>query len=105
MKPENDSLDSFFLAVRSSVTEHAQRKNYTDGGADSENKMLTVMKALGIDVPHGIGEIVYKCAEYLRAPRRVLLEKVAGWAFVVWRENRDAGAATPEKQNEILRTI
>lgn len=84
-----NNLEDFFAAVRSSVDAHAARKNYTDNGPDGENKMLAVMVLLGIDVPHGIGEIIYKAAEYLKTPRRVLLEKIAGWAFCVWREHPD----------------
>lgn len=83
---KGNSLDDFFSAVRSSVNEHARRKNYTDGDPDGENKLLVVMAALGIHQQHAIGEIIYKCAEFLRAPRRVLLEKIAGWAWTVWRE-------------------
>jgi hypothetical protein len=89
LSPKGNTLDDFFNAVRSSVNDHAKRKNYTDDGADGDNKLLIVMSALGIHTPHAIGEIVYKCAEYLRCPRRVILEKIAGWAFVIWRENRE----------------
>lgn len=85
------SLDEFLEAVRDSVESHAKRKNYTDHGADGENKLVTIMAAMGIGVPHGIGEIVYKCTEYLRNPREVLLIKIAGWAFIIWRGEKDAG--------------
>ena len=81
-----NSFDAFAAAVRSSVDQHAKRKNYTDGGADDKNKMIAVMVLMGIHAPHSIGEIIYKCTEYLKTPRRVLLEKVAGWAFVLWKE-------------------
>ena len=87
--PEKNSFDTFMNAVRDSVDGHAKRKNYTDAGPDGENKLLLVMRTMDIHTPHAIGEIVYKCAEYLRTPRRVILEKIAGWAFVVWREYPD----------------
>jgi len=44
---------------------------------------------LGIHDAHGIGEIIYKASEYLKAPtetRKLLLTKIAGWAFILWRE-------------------
>jgi len=44
------------------------------------------MTLLGIAAPHGIGEIIYKCAEFLKTPRKVLLVKIAGWAFILWRD-------------------
>lgn len=81
-----NSLDDFFAAVKSSVNDHAKRKNYTDNDASGDNKLLNVMVQLDIHKPHCAGEIIYKVAEYLKTPRRVLLEKVAGWAYVMWRE-------------------
>jgi hypothetical protein len=83
---EPNSFDAFAAAVKSSVDSHAKRKNYTDNGPDGNNKMLTVMNALGIHQHHAIGEIIYKAGEFLKTPRRVLLEKIAGWSFVLWRE-------------------
>ena len=78
----------FMEAVKDSVEGHARRKNYTTGGADDENQLLKVAVLLGIHDQHCIGEIVYKCAEFLKAPaetKKVLLLKIAGWAFILWR--------------------
>lgn len=83
------TFDEFVAAIRDSVENHAKRKNYTTENVDGENQLLKVCTALGIHEHHAIGEIIYKCAEYLKAPKetkKVLLEKVAGWAFVLWRE-------------------
>jgi hypothetical protein len=84
-----NSFAAFSKAVEDSITAHAKRKNYTDNGPDGLNKMLVVMNALGLHEHHAIGEIIYKAGEYLKTPRRVLLEKIAGWAFVLWRETSD----------------
>lgn len=91
MAGERKKFDEFVAAVKDSVEGHAKRKNYTTGGVDDPNQLLNVMTTLGIHDEHSIGEIVYKCAEYLKTPRdapakRVLMEKVAGWAWVIWRE-------------------
>jgi hypothetical protein len=83
------TFDAFTKAVRDSVEGHAKRKNYTNEGADGANQLLKVCALLGIHEQHSIGEIIYKAAEYLKAPaptKRILLEKIAGWAFVLWRE-------------------
>jgi hypothetical protein len=83
------SFQDFTNAVKESVEAHARRKNYTQGGADDNNQLLQICTMLGIHEHHAIGEIIYKAVEYLKAPlstKRVLLEKVAGWAFVLWRE-------------------
>lgn len=89
MPEKPNSFDAFMSAVRSSVDDHAKRKNYSDNGPDGHNKLLVVMRELDIHKAHACGEIVYKVAEYLRAPRRVMLEKIAGWAYVIWREYPD----------------
>jgi hypothetical protein len=83
------TFDEFAKAVRSSCETHAQRKNYTSEGIDGKNQLLVVCKTLGIHDHHAIGEIIYKATEYLKAPtktRKILLEKIAGWSFVLWRE-------------------
>lgn len=79
----------FTEAVKDSCEGHAKRKNYTTEGVDGNNQLLNVCTMLGIHDQHGIGEIIYKAVEYLKAPpatKKILLEKVAGWAFVLWRE-------------------
>jgi len=88
MKNER-AFDQFAAAVRDSCEAHAKRKNYnTSGDVDGDNQLLKVCTILGIHTHHGIGEIIYKCAEYLTNPREVLLVKIAGWAFVLWREHK-----------------
>ena len=76
----------FAKAVKESCEQHAKRKNYTDSDIDGHNKMRAVTGALGISRQHAIAEIVYKAAEYLTTPRRVLLEKIAGWAYLEWKD-------------------
>jgi hypothetical protein len=88
-KEDPRTFNAFITAVRDSVEGHAQRKNYTSAGADDENQLLRVCVLLGIHDHHAIGEIIYKAVEFLKAPkatRKILLEKIAGWAFVLWRE-------------------
>lgn len=85
----DNNLDTFFANIRSSVESHAQRKGYTDDGPDGVNKLADAMKSLGVHEAHCIGEICYKCAEYRKAPRKVLMEKVAGWAWLLWKESQE----------------
>ena len=86
---ENRTFNAFVTAVQDSVEGHAKRKNYTAGNADDDNQLLRVCVLLGIHDHHAIGEIIYKAVEFLKAPkatRKILLEKIAGWSFVLWRE-------------------
>ena len=83
------TFEAFSQAVRESVDSHAKRKNYTTEGPDGDNQLLKIMGILGIHEPHAVGELIYKCAELLKAPsatKKVLCEKIAGWAFTIWRE-------------------
>ncbi len=84
-----DSYAAFSKAVEDSINGHAKRKGYTDNDPSGDNKLANAMKQMGIHEAHCIGEIVYKCAEWLKCPRRVLMEKVAGWAYLVWRETKE----------------
>lgn len=76
------SFDAFMANVRSSLDEHAKRKNYAALG---RLELADVTHSLGIGRQHGVGEIIYKAAEYSLTPRRVILEKIAGWAFKLWQ--------------------
>jgi hypothetical protein len=83
------TFDEFTKAVRDSVETHAKRKNYTTEGPDGENQLLRVMHILGIHQQHAVGEIIYKATEMLKAPqptKKLLCEKIAGWAFTIWRD-------------------
>lgn len=79
------TFEEFQKQVRESCESHAQRKGYTTSDVNGENQLLRVAVALGIHDQHSIGEIVYKCAEYLKAPRDLLLIKIAGWAYIIWK--------------------
>ena len=74
----------FAKAVESSVTEFAERKGYNGPLPDAAVHLET----LGIARQHGLGEIYYKWREFQKTPKRVILEKIAGWCFVLWRETR-----------------
>ena len=87
------TFDDFIKEVRDSCETHAKRKNYTDEDIDGRNQLVNVMQILGLSAPHGVGEIIYKCAEFLKTPRPLLMVKVAGWAWIIWRglpEEKDA---------------
>lgn len=89
MPETQGTFSDFVAAVKDSCEGHARRKNYTNEGVDGENQLLKVCTMLGIHDQHAIGEIIYKAVEYLKAPantKKVLLEKIAGWAYILWRE-------------------
>jgi len=85
MGERDNSFAGFSAAVKESVEGQAQRKGYRTTQVDGANEIADFMHAQGLGQPHGISEIIYKSLEFKRAPRRVLLEKIAGWAFILWQ--------------------
>lgn len=86
------TFEEFSKLVRDSVDGQAKRKGYTENGVEGENKLAEISRLLGITAAHGIGEIVYKAAEYLKNPREVLLIKISGWAYILWKDHQDLAA-------------
>lgn len=82
---KDNSFESFSKAVKDSVENHAQRKGYRTSDVDGINELADFMHSQGLGQSHGISEIIYKVLEFKKTPRRVLLEKVAGWSFVLWQ--------------------
>ncbi len=80
------TFEQFAKEIKDSCESHAHRKNYTSNDIDGQNRMRDVTKALGVSREHACAEMVYKIAEYLKTPRRLLLVKVAGWAFMEWKD-------------------
>ena len=42
------------------------------------------LTTLGVTQAHAVGEIGPKLLEFQRTPRRVIAEKIAGWAWRLW---------------------
>lgn len=81
-----NSFEEFSKNVKESLEGHAKRKGYHDGDANGANKMLDASRMLGFSPDHELGEILYKLAEFKQAPRRVIMEKIAAWAYLLWRQ-------------------
>jgi hypothetical protein len=97
-------FEEFLEAVRDSVEAQAKRKNYSDNGVNGVNKLSEVGRLLNFEPQHGIGEIIYKCSEYLTNPREVLLVKIAGWAGVLWMRYHEEVHTDTHKQNGDLKS-
>jgi len=84
------SLDTFLAEVKDSCTNHAARKGYTaNAGKDSGDVLAGMLSAIGVTKDHALGEIIAKVVEYKRAPRRVLLTKIAGWCWLAWKDTEE----------------
>ncbi len=80
----DNSLEQFFEGIRASCNFHAKRKGYTNDGADRGNVAGPFLDTLGVTQAHAVGEIGLKLLEFQRTPRRVIAEKIAGWAWRLW---------------------
>ena len=89
MSQSKRTLDEFLALVKDSVDGQARRKGYTDNDVDGPNKLADVTRIIGIQRAHAVGECVYKLVEYLKNPREVLLIKVAGWCYILWKGHTD----------------
>lgn len=84
------TFEEFAAAVKDSCEGQANRKGYTASTIDGPNQLCEVGQLMNFEPQHGIGEIVFKCREYLVNPREVLLVKIAGWAYILWRSGKHA---------------
>ncbi len=89
MPSKERTLENYFTAVRDSVEGQAKRKGYTDHDLDGPNKLAEITKLIGIQRAHAVGECVYKLVEYLKNPREVLLVKISGWCYILWRDHTE----------------
>lgn len=78
------TLEDFLDEIRDTCTGFAARKGYTNGGPDENNILGPILKTLGVSHDHAIGEIIAKCIEFRREPRRVVATKIAGWSWRLW---------------------
>ena len=79
---------AFMEEVRASLEGHAERKGYSNGGADGVNPLAEFMVTIGAEPGHSVGEIIHKCVEHLKSPRDVNLVKIAAWAFIAYRHGK-----------------
>lgn len=79
-----NTLEDFLNEIRDTCTGFAARKGYTNGGPEESNVLGPILKAAGVAQDHSIGEIIAKCVEFRREPRRVVAVKIAGWAWRLW---------------------
>lgn len=79
------SLEVFLEEVRSSCTEHAERKGYLKGNLNVSGEAMALF---GIEGDHAIGEIITKMLEWRQSRKKLLAVKCAGWAWRLWLASR-----------------
>ncbi len=81
MSVKSRSFQRFAREVQQSVHDYGKKKGYRAERRDLFEFTVDCGAAKG----HAVGEIIYKAIEFFRRPRKVLMVKIAGWAFLAWR--------------------
>ena len=81
MSVQSRSFQRFTREVQQSIRAYGKKKGYRSDKRD----LFEFTVACGAARGHAVGEIIYKAIEFFRRPRKVLLVKIAGWAFLAWR--------------------
>jgi hypothetical protein len=80
------TFERFVQNVQDSLGKHAKRKGYAE--SEDINGAQPAMEsriALRLEPQYCLGEMVSKMREYQCEPKAVLLEKMAGLLFLLWR--------------------
>lgn len=86
--PEQDTFEDKLKAL----LEHKALSKGYDGGKGQ-------LWALCNDLPHPLGEIIYKVIRYHRQGNPDDLVKIAGWAKLIWQQQHAAAPQQPESRS------
>lgn len=94
---------TFMQNVESLLAPTAAGKGYSTNGVDGHNPLYEFVEETSGGCGHALGEIIYKARRYSRKGDPVDIEKIAAWAFLIWRHHRydwyaDAPPQRPSNQ-------
>jgi hypothetical protein len=79
---------TFMQNVESLLAPTAADKGYSTNGIDGQNALYEFVEETAGGCGHALGEIIYKARRYSRKGDPVDIEKIAAWAFLIWRHHR-----------------
>lgn len=83
------TFDAFANRMRRLLEPTAQGKGYNTTGVDGQN-MLYEFVAETVGGPgHAVGEAIYKVKRYAARRNPEDLEKLAAWAFLMWKHHQE----------------
>lgn len=82
------TFETFESRVRELLDPTAQAKGYSTTGVDGENRLYAFVEDTVGGPGHAIGEALYKITRYAAKRNPEDLEKLAAWAFLMWRHHR-----------------
>lgn len=82
------TFDEFVGNVKGLLDNSARQKAYNATGVDGPNQLFDFIYSVA-DMGHALGEIIYKVIRYKAKGNPEDIEKVAAWAFLVWRKHHE----------------
>ena len=81
------NFDSFTGNMKSILDAKSYSKGYCDAGADGKNELYEFIEKHVGAMPHAhaLGEIIYKVVRYARKQDPEDLEKIAAWAYLIYK--------------------
>lgn len=86
----NPTYSEFSKRVGALMERSARQKAYNSTGVDGPNQLFDFIYSVA-EAGHALGEIIYKVIRYKAKKNPTDLEKVAAWAFLVWRKHHELG--------------
>ena len=78
----------FERRVQALLEPTAKGKGYNTTGVDGQNLLYEFVEDAVGGPGHGIGEAIYKVKRYAAKRNPEDLEKLAAWAFLLWKHHR-----------------
>ena len=84
---ERMTFNQFTQNVKELLEPTAISKGYNITGVDGPNELYDFVHGIAGGNGHALGEIIYKVRRYVSKGDPRDIEKIAAWAFLVWRKH------------------
>ncbi len=84
----NPTYKEFAERVEALLDDSARAKAYNATGVDGPNELFDFIGRVAGD-GHALGEIIYKVIRFKAKENTEDIEKIAAWAFLVWRKHQN----------------
>lgn len=87
-KVNHPTFEVFNHRVKTLLDNSARQKCYNDTGTDGPNQLFDFIYSIA-GMGHALGEIIYKVIRYQAKSNPEDIEKVAAWAYLIWRKHHE----------------
>jgi len=86
--PSDRTFQQFSHQVQALLEPTAKSKGYNTTGVDGQNQLYEFVQETVGGPGHAIGEAIYKIKRYAAKRNPEDLEKLAAWAFLMWKHHQ-----------------